>query len=60
MGVTQRLYADLTQHSARDFPEGYPQLLSCVPERGFDDEVADEIDCRLANVAECNANNRRH
>lgn len=37
--------------SAADFPAGRPQLVQCVPERGFDDAVAGELDRRIASMA---------
>lgn len=46
--------------SSTDFPEECSQLVRCVPERGFDDEVAVELERRIANMAECNADNPRH
>lgn len=34
--------------SAADFPPGCPQLVRCVPERGFDNAVASELDHRVS------------
>jgi hypothetical protein len=36
--------------SAYEFPAQCPQLVSCVSARGFDDEVAAELDRRLAQT----------
>jgi hypothetical protein len=37
--------------SPADFPDGCPQLVRCVPDRGFDDAVAEELDRRIASMA---------
>ncbi len=36
--------------SAADFPPGCPQLVRCLPERGFDDAVAGELDRRITSL----------